>query len=84
MGIEATSVVRDGLPDEEVVGRVDKINCTYPIDFNPWILKKRFKILMPLVARDRHLLVPLQALLDFIFPAQWNTIQSELHGGRIR
>ena len=39
-----TSTIRGISPDEEdVVGRVDKISCTYPIDFNPWILCTRFR-----------------------------------------
>jgi len=49
VGAGATSTVRCVLPDEEdVAGRVDKINCTYPIDFNPWTLNTRLRILIPL------------------------------------
>lgn len=34
-GAGATSAVRGILTDEDAVGCVDKISCTYPIDFNP-------------------------------------------------
>lgn len=29
---------------EDVVGGVERINCTYPIEFNPWTLYARFRV----------------------------------------
>ena len=81
IGAGTTSAVRGVLPnEEEVVGGVDKINCTYPIDFNPWMLKTRFRISIPLLIDGRGLLVPFQVPLNFAFLTQRNTIQSEFHG----
>ena len=47
-GAGSTSIIRGVLPDEEdLAGCVDKISCTYPIDFNPWMLCTRFRISHP-------------------------------------
>lgn len=41
----STSIIRGAPPDEEdLVVCVDKISCTYPIDFNPWMLYARLRI----------------------------------------
>jgi len=64
------------------MGDVGKSNCTYPIDFNPWTLRTRFRILIQLATKGRNLLVPLQVPLDFTFLAQRNAVQGEFHGGR--
>ena len=52
VGAGAASAARSVLPDEGVVG-CDRINCTYPIDFNPWTLKTTFKILKYLAIKTK-------------------------------
>ena len=53
VGTEATSTVRV-LPDEEdPAGCVDKINCTYPIDFNPCTLCTKIRILALLPVKKK-------------------------------
>ena len=51
VGTAATSPVRGVLLDEEDVGGAE-INCTYPIDFNPWTLRKIFRALTHLPTKD--------------------------------
>lgn len=46
VGAGTSSTVRGGLSSEEdAAGGIGKINCTYPIDFNPWTLSTRLRIL---------------------------------------
>lgn len=64
---------------------VDKINCTYPIDFNPRTLYTRFRTQMPFSAKeDKNSLIPLKIPLDFIFLTQWNAVQSKFYDSRVR
>jgi len=79
VGAGATSTTRGVLPED-----VDKISCTYPIDFNPWTLKTKFSVPTLLFTKDQSLLVPLQVPLDIVFLAHWNTTQGEFHSGGIR
>ena len=47
-GAGSTPLIRGvSLDEEDLVGCVDKINCTYPIDFNPWMLYMGFRISRP-------------------------------------
>ena len=60
VGAGISPAIRGVLLDEEDVAEgVGKINCTYPIDFNPWTLNTRFRILISLITKRPNLLVSL-------------------------